>query len=312
MNYLNDKKEASADESAKEIEFAENFTNAAREMYSTGNANSGRVGCFSSEAIVKMTNSAKLPDETVMNHLFECSECFRDYRQALQSAKNPVAAEAKSGWRNLFNLKPLRIGLVGAVFVLLVGLMFFSFWIVRKNQPVELAKNIEISETSANNETIKPPDSTEKQNSLNSQTQSNQPEIDRKEDNAPAKKRQSSENLKPETSAAKSVNLFLSAGNVLRNAANSQDDGVENNKTVLPADKVNLNVELPRNFSNGLYRLKIVDAFGKVLLEQKTLFKNGILLSKNLNLRNLEGRANKLCLQKDDETPDCFDIKIAR
>lgn len=331
MNYPNDKKEASADESAKEIEFAENFTNAAREMYSTGNANPGRVGCFTNENIRQMAHSAKLPDDAVMNHLFDCSECFRAYRQAVQSAKNPAAAVAKSGWRNLFDLSSARIGFAGAGLALIVGLMMFSLWVFQAKSPNELTKNIEVSNDSANfpkpgippnvgnaisngavvNDPVEPSDLSEQPVNRTSRNQSDKPEINRKDDSSPPKIRQSGENAKPEMSGANSVNLELSAGNILRNAVNSAADTSENNRILLPARKVNLNIKLPNSYGNGRYRLRIVDAFGDILLEQKPALKNRVLFLTNLNLQGLETRASKLCLQKNDETPDCFDIKIA-
>lgn len=333
MNYPENKKEISPAESAKEIEFAENFGNAAREMYSTENPNPGRVGCFTNETIRQMANSVNLPGDSVMNHLFDCSECFRDYRQALMLAKQTIEEENIFGWWNPFKLSPAKTALAGLGLVLLIGLTtLFSFWIFREKPSTELAQKTEVSNEfptfsdsgiprdsdktinnqAAKNDTTERTSSPENQANLTSQTQSNKPEINREDNNSPVKKRREPEKNKSEKTNVDSLNLVLSASNVLRNTTGSNEKSVESNELVLPARKVNLNIKLPNNFSNGLYKFRIVDAFGNDLLEQKRLVKNRKLLLTNLNLQNLENRANKLCLQKQDETPDCFDIKIAR
>lgn len=312
MNYADDKKEIPVDQAARESEFAENFTNAAREIYSTENRNPERAGCFSDEAILKMANSVKLPDESLINHLFDCSECFRQYRQSLESAKNPGVAAAQSGWRNIFDFSPLKIALVGAGLVLLIG--FFSFRLFREKQSIELVKNPEVTNEAATSDNfIVPPD----ENNRTSGKDGEQPNDLKKRANTTAQKlppkleikRPDNDNLPDEIAA---LNLVLGDNNTLRNAVNSSEKNIESGKLLLPARKVNLNIKLPKDFSGGRYEFRIIDAFGNTLLEQKTSLKNRRLLVMNLNLQTLENRANKLCLQKNDEMPDCFDIKVVK
>jgi hypothetical protein len=203
--------------------------------------------------------------------------------------------------------------------VLLVGLMFLSLRHLRQNQSTDLVKNIETAnettnfdhsgilqnETkSANNQTADndiegQPDMPEKRANLNSQKPPQKREI----------KRQEERDLKNEIA---SLNLVLSENNTLRNTTNSSDTNIGDNKLILPSRTIDLNVKLPNSFQIGRYNLRFIDTFGNVLLEQKTAVKKGRLSIKSLNLHNLENRASKLCLQKNGEIPDCFDIQVNR
>ena len=319
MNYANDKKEIPADQPTREDAFAENFTSAARAMYAADHPNPERAGCFTNEVVRQMAHSANLPDDSIMNHLFDCSECFREYHRALKSAKNPIEAEVKSGWRKIFNLPPLRTAFVGVGLVLLIGLMFLSFRLWRENQSAELVKHIETADEATNfdysgilpNETGSANNQTAK-NDVDGQTEMPEKRATLNSPKPPQKteiRRQEERDLRNEIA---SLNLVLSENNILRNTVNSSEKNGGDGKLLLPARKVTLNIKLPNDFSVGRYNLRFIDAFGNVLLEQTTAVKKGGLSIKNLNLKNLENRAGKVCLQKNGEIPDCFDIKITK
>lgn len=311
MSISNDKKNTSADDTAREIGFAENFTNAARETYLNEHKNPGRVGCFTGEAIRRTANSGKLPDDSLMNHLFDCSECFREYRRALLISRETSSAE-KSVWSDFFaKARAAKLIFAGACSVLLIGLIFLSLWIFREDKLPELARNIEISNEPRNikqSETKTDENIGSAENNL-ARMNSEKPENIRRTDNSSTKNQpRKIENNQRRQARAESVTLILSGNNVLRNAVNSNETG----KIILPARKIDLNIELSEGFSDGLYKLKIVDAFGGSLLEKNSTVKKRKLSLPNLDLKNLGKRAYKICLQSGGEMPECFDIKIGK
>lgn len=302
------------DKSAEENGFAENFVGAVREMYESENPNPNRSGCFSNEFFTRTANSAKLPDDAAMNHFFECSECFRQYRQALSGAKKTVETERKSAWQGALNFQPFKLALAGAGFVLLVGMIIFAFWTAREKPADELAKNIETTnepkpfETSENRISMPQNQTVQNVPPPNSPTETTEPSINRKSNDNPPKNRQTIENTKTPDDKTATLSLILGANNILRDAANPN----ASRELVLPARRVSLNIKLPAGFSDGRYTIRLTDGFDKTLLQQSATAKNNSLSAVNLDLRNLKNQADKLCMQKSGEIPDCFDIKIAK
>src|SRR5262249_17616695 len=69
----------------------------ARRYYAERFPNPQRLSCPPPGEIIKVVISRQVPDEALREHLFECSECFGEYRQALAQSR-PAPNEA--AWRN--------------------------------------------------------------------------------------------------------------------------------------------------------------------------------------------------------------------
>ena len=324
MGLSGEKKETSGGKSDQDIKFAENFVKAASELYASEYPNVSSNGCFSREEIRQIINSAKLPDETVTAHLFACSECFREYRGELAAAKQ-IPRESLKKWQNFISVQNFKLAFAMACVVILVALAFFSYSGWRDGKSDDLAKNIEISNTS-------PPDISERSaadekktenkqadettnGGQNSRNQSADTQGNLKNNNLPASLRNEAGKNKPEIWANRSgkkspaINLILDDRGILRN--NSSENAGGSEKPALPAREISLSIKLPNGFSEGSYVISILDAFGNPLARQTARAKDRLVRA-SLNLSNLENRANKLCLQKNAETPDCFDIKIVK
>jgi hypothetical protein len=61
--------------------------------YATRFPNPQRRGCPTPGEIIKVVSERQAPDEALREHLFECSECFGEYRQALAQCR-PAPNEA--------------------------------------------------------------------------------------------------------------------------------------------------------------------------------------------------------------------------
>ncbi|HEY1402802.1 MAG TPA: hypothetical protein VGB05_01610, partial [Pyrinomonadaceae bacterium] len=70
-----------------------------------------------------------------------------------------------------------------------------------------------------------------------------------------------------------------------------------------------LRLRMPDGSSSGRYTVTIVDAFGKRLLTT-TANSNGKTLTVALNLRSLDTKKYRLCLEHNGESPDCYLIVI--
>ena len=66
---------------------AEELASLARRYYAARFPNPQRLGCPPAGEIIQVVRSRHAPDETLLEHLFECSECFGEYRQALAECR---------------------------------------------------------------------------------------------------------------------------------------------------------------------------------------------------------------------------------
>src|SRR5262245_10911693 len=66
---------------------AEELASLARRYYATRFPNPQRIGCLPPGEIINIVRSHHAPDEALLDHLFECSECFGEYRQALAECR---------------------------------------------------------------------------------------------------------------------------------------------------------------------------------------------------------------------------------
>ena len=305
-------------------DFAGNFVNAAGEMYAEENPNPARAGCFSDLVIRQMAISAKLPDDSVMNHLFECSDCFREYRRALAAARQ-INLESKRSWRELVKVYTAKMAFAGLSLALLAALILFTYLGIREKESDEIVKTTGTSNVAPpfDNSLNAPPEKKTENNQAEQDLKDTMPDI--RSSRSPEKQKPGQTTDYPRNAAEKNktqksqnnslpkdvaLNLVLNDAGVLRNAAGQQAS--QNSPLALPAANVRLNIQLPGGFSDGRYKITIVDAFGQSLTGQDAVMNNGRLVAESLNLRNLKARASKLCLQRNAEIPDCFNIEVVR
>jgi len=86
------------DDPAPDAPDMEEIVTFARRYYATGFPNPQRRGCPPPGEIMKVVSRRRAPDQALREHLFECSECFGEYRQALAQLRNEVV-----GWKRLIS-----------------------------------------------------------------------------------------------------------------------------------------------------------------------------------------------------------------
>lgn len=77
----------------------------------------------------------------------------------------------------------------------------------------------------------------------------------------------------------------------------------------LPSGRINFEVKLPDGSPTGLYRVTILDEFGRSLAPEIITSSDGSRFVTQLNLAQLQGPA-RLCVSAGDEVPDCFAVLI--
>src|SRR5262245_28831912 len=100
---------------------ADEIVTLARRHYATGFPNPQRRGCPPPGEILKALSRGQTPDQSLLAHLFECSECFVEYRQALAQSRDEVA-----GSKTLVSIFTLRRVLAA---VILLSIFFGARWI---------------------------------------------------------------------------------------------------------------------------------------------------------------------------------------
>ncbi|MGH9751307.1 MAG: hypothetical protein ACREA2_00855 [Blastocatellia bacterium] len=103
---------------------AEGVSSLARQYYATRFPNPQRLGCPSPGKIIHVVNRRQVPDQVLREHLFECSECFGEYRQALAQCRlAPDEVALRRRLASIFTLK--RSAVATAVAVLALSSLFF-------------------------------------------------------------------------------------------------------------------------------------------------------------------------------------------
>src|SRR5215475_12227078 len=114
---------------------AEELASLARRYYAARFPNPQRLGCPPPGDIFKIVGNRQAPDEALREHLFECSECFGEYRQALAQSR-PAPDEA--AWRKrlvkIFASKRPAMALAPMILILSsLSLIFIGISILRRS-----------------------------------------------------------------------------------------------------------------------------------------------------------------------------------
>ena len=315
---MNRERKNTSTETTDDFEFAENVVRSGQEIYSL-NQRHIEKDCFSSAQLQELI-SKDLPNDKILEHLFSCSSCLNEYRNALNFSKQTIATpKLKPWWKNLFNISQASFawGMAGLIvlFSIVLGLIWLFYPV--NSHDSDLAKNQEINPKKGNSSEIQNPIIITEVNEDNKNntfpTKNKQIEIPTADNSQNIPKRPFDKPKIIEKNPVKisdEIDLTLNENQVLRNQGNSEKNNP--NLILLPAKKVSLNIKLSKLFNKGFYKFKIVDAFNNILFEKKVNLKNQSIVVKEINLEKLQSSASKLCLQNKNEIPDCFDLEIKK
>jgi hypothetical protein len=288
----------------KQIRSPEDLRVFAQEYYSKDFSNPEREGCPGRGTIKSLVRSETLPDDNVRQHLFSCSDCFMEYREAMAAYKGAPYLHPTSWWKTLlsdFKLNPTWALAAAAFFILITALGILSYKPNKDSLLLPSAQNIP------------------EQKTLPSNANSSQPSGINTGENitATAKRLPSSPRPKPQSQPLSRRSQALIARvaitidlreDVMRAAEEAQNSG---EKIIeLPAARTSLLFNLPEGSDKGLYEVRIVDPFGKTLKSSRAMSPDGKILRVLLDLRGLAKARYRLCVSRTNEAPDCHQVVI--
>ncbi|MCI0389334.1 MAG: hypothetical protein MOB07_11305 [Acidobacteria bacterium] len=263
----------------------------ARRYYARGFPNPERRGCPPAGEIVKVVSRRRAPDNALREHLFECSECFGEYRQALAQIRNDVV-----GWERLVSILSLKR--VSTLAVILLSLFFAGALIWRGRTPD--TGNERVTRSNASGDQSATPVATPNKTDDPLTAETAKPQVKRR-----AVGGESRSSGRPESSV-ETIEVDLDNYPVFRR---SQE---EKPPVVLPAIRARLVLRLPETGAAGKYTVSLIGAFGRVLLSEPALSPDGAKLQVTLDLRRVTPKKYRLRLTRKDEAPAYYDVIVRR
>jgi hypothetical protein len=301
----------------------EELASLARRYYAARFPNPQRIGCPFPGEIIKVVMSRQAPDEALREHLFECSECFGEYRQTL--AQNRPAPE-EAAWRKwlvlIFASKRSATALAPVILILSsLSLIFIGILILRKISPEagRIASSTPsdaraggTGESTANPAAVaiatipKPIDNGREiagSWKLLGNPAPGAETIDVDLDNYQVFRRSHMERLTPASEEL--------SGNEGAKSPVEPDEAPPGEKVIsLPATRANLVLLLPETGVPGKYTVSLINAFGQSLLSKSAFSPDGAQLLVTLDLRRVSQTRCRLRLWRNGEAPAYYDVII--
>ncbi len=302
---------------------AEELASLARRYYAARFPNPQRLDCPPPGDIIKIVGNRQAPDEALREHLFECSECFGEYRQALAQSR-PAPDEA--AWRKwlvkIFASKRPAMAMAPMILILSsLSLVFIGISILRRSAP-EAGQTA--SSTPSDAGAGGPGESTSNPAAVAIDTIPKPTgnggamagswkllgitapvaeTIDVDLDNYQVFRRPQMERLTPA-----SEELSERGGAKL---SGEPDEAPPGEKVIsLPATRANLVLLLPETGVPGKYNVSLINAFGQSLLSNSAFSPNGARLTVTLDLRRVPQKKYRLRLWRKGEAPAFYDVII--
>lgn len=297
---------------------AEDLTLLARRYYAARFPNPQRLGCPPPGEIVKVVKLGRVPDQTLREHLFECSECFGEYRQALAQSR-PSTEEAP--WRKrLISVFVSKRSLAMAPVILISLLLFFIIinnLIGRKPAPEagQIARSTP-SDAQTGDASIaaipKPPGDgramvgawkSSSRSKPSAETRSAET-IDVDLDNYQVFRRSQTEGLA-------AVRKYPSVRGGAEPSEKQEEEQPVEKVISLPAARASLVFRLPETGVPGKYNVSLINAYGRSLLSTSGFSPDGAKLRVMFDLRRIPQKKYRLRIWRDGEAPAFYDVIIS-
>jgi hypothetical protein len=263
----------------------------AQRHFATGFPNERRAGC-PAPSVILAAGADQPPGGELRDHLFRCSECFKEYSAAIRDYyQQPGSATAAGGWlaKLMRALSRWRLPMfVGAAASLLLAA---SIFIQRRQQTASPQSSQTRSQptlvaSAGNPLTPVPP--------------------------APiAGQTPESAQGKPRLAGSLAINLDLNRYNALGDYIRGGSRREEEKKITLPPLRALLKLRLRRGSEAGLYRISVVDPNGNRLTGASARSRNGRSLNAVLDLRRVARMAHRLRVERGDDLNEYL-IEIAK
>jgi hypothetical protein len=282
----------------------ERLVDAASRYFSADFSNPSRSGCMPSGSFEAWLREGRLPSEELRKHLFGCSECFREYRAAVESHRRAAAGERSRPARGRawwLRLAPAPVYALVAACILLGAVAFFvvprggrgvSEVAVPGSPPTSSSPVLTaVSPTPA-------PDAAARVEPGATATAPTTPEI------AEAGRSQRPRKTSPSGGV---VLIDLAAYTVLRTDERAPEAF---RGLTLPPAVNRLRILLPEGSPRGVYRVALVDAFGKSVGAERIAEATERKLEVSIDTRKLSGRRCRLRVSHGEDAPDYYPINV--
>jgi hypothetical protein len=301
---------------------AEELASLARRYYAARFPNPQRHGCPPPDKTINIVRSRQAPDETLLEHLFECSECFGEYRQALAECR-PAPHEVAWTMRLLAFLTSKRLATTMAPLILiLLSLYIISRSVLHKpaSEVLQMAYSTSPDASPGGaGEPASPPVAAVAMAAIpkltgngrggtlalkSSGISSPRAEvIDVDLDNYQVFRRSQKEGLTSASQEWSGVGGPKSSGTL--------DEASPGEKVIsLPSTRASLVLQLPETGAPGIYKVSLIDAFGQPLLSSVANSHDGVKLLVTLDLRRVPLKKYRLRIWRNGEAPAFYDVFI--
>lgn len=301
---------------------AEELASLARRYYAARFPNPQRLGCPPPGEIIKIVRNRHAPDETLLDHLFECSECFGEYRQALAECR-PAPAEIAWTMRLLSFLTSKRSATIMATVILILLSISIIARLAWRKPASETLQIGDLTSPDARiggaGESASPPVAAiaiatipkltgngrgETWAWKSSGISSPRPEIiDVDLDSYQVFRRSQREGLTTASQESSGMGGPRSSG--------ALDDASPGEKVIsLPSTRASLVLQLPETGAPGKYNVSLIGAFGQLLLSSAAFSHDGVKLQVTLDLRRVPLKKYRLRLWRNGEAPAFYDVII--
>jgi hypothetical protein len=302
---------------------AEELALLARRYYTTRFPNPQRLGCPPPGEIVMVVSRGLAPDQDLREHLFECSECFGEYRQAL--AQRRTAPEEVTWRRRMASISTIasistlkRSVVATATMVMILSSLFFIDRLIWPISAPDVTNNPVARSTPSGAGGAAP----------NQIAAIAMPPV---EELSMGGARKSSSNVGSRGPGDETIDVdlddyqvFRRVGRAKTSAASEGLSGRGGSQTrgepeetppgekiiSLPATRANLVLRLPESGVPGKYNVSLINAFGRPLLSNSAFSSDGVKLRMTLDLRRVPRKKYRLRLGRNGEAPAFYDVIV--
>jgi len=299
----------------------EELASLARRYYAARFPNPKRLGCPLPGEINKVIRGRQAPDEALREHLFECSECFGEYRQSL-AQRGPAPDEV--AWRKwLISVITSKRSALTLASVILVLSSFFLYRLVLLKPAYEAGEKTRsapsddraggggeaaasqvaavaiatVPKSTGNSRAIAGAWKSSGASAPGAET------LDVDLDNYQVFRRSQREGL---TTASEGA-----SGTGGAKSSVGPDEATSGEKVIsLPATRASLVLQLPETGAPGKYNVSLINAFGRSLLSNTAFSPDGAKLQVTLDLRRVPPKKYRLRLWRNGEAPAFYDVVI--
>jgi hypothetical protein len=289
--------------SGKSVTDSELLVKYARAYFSTDFTNPSRLDCPSADALARGIRSAELPGDELRAHLLGCSECFSSYQNLRELSESAALVSSHPSWleRLVAAWNPRRPAIAISLLVCVVvaaGLLLWRSGV--RDAGSDSARNTSAPPASSSSSRTDGPADSSTANSPAPEISPTRPGEREPEQSAGRPSR--------EVIARNVVRIDLREQGLLRG---DDETGVESSQR-LAAKRNRFFVTLPANSPKGVYRVKMLDAYGHELMSKQAVSRLGKTLTIELDMRALPANKYRLCISLPEEAPDCYPLTVVR